>query len=37
MQISGITVRVLRMNDEDRVEVRQVFAKLGEYPYIGNS
>lgn len=43
MQILGITaegrttVRVLRMNDEDRVEARQVFAELGEYPCMGDN
>jgi hypothetical protein len=38
MQIEGITpegrttVRVLQMNDVDRVENRQILAELGEYP-----
>jgi hypothetical protein len=38
MQIEGITpegrttVRVLKMNDSDRVENRQILAEIGEYP-----
>lgn len=38
MQIMGLTpegrttVRVLQINHEDRVEVRQMLAELGEYP-----
>lgn len=38
MHILGVTptgrttVRVLRMNDRDRVEVRQILAEIGDYP-----
>ena len=38
MRIEGITpegratVRVLQMNDTDRVENRQILAEIGEYP-----